>query len=410
MRDLGAGTLELNVTSAPEARLPSAARHWLLDGAIALAAFGVTVSLLSHGLGSSGTVKHHLDALGMLLAAASSFPLLVWRRAPLAVFVLTTAASAASMARGYPGGPPVGPTIALYLLAASRDASRPWTRQITEIVVGMFCVHILAFGLGHDQMPEVQIAFGALVWGLAWFAGERTRLRRQQLSDLKERALRAEQETVRERRLAVAEERARIARDLHDSAAHAINVIAVQAGAARLWQEQDPGRSRAALETIEDVAHRTVAEIDQIVHSLRDEQPASDSRVEPSPGLAAFDSLIAQHSSAGLPVTVATTGKPRPLGGALDRAAYRILQEALTNCARHGTGEASVELAFRPDALELTISNAVRPDVPLRASLDGGHGLVGMCERAALLGGELEAGRRNGAFRVHARLPYGEAA
>jgi signal transduction histidine kinase len=398
------------VTTAPEARLPSAARHWL-DGAIALAAFGATVSLLSHGLGSSGNVKHHLDALGILLAAASSFPLLAWRRAPLAVFVLTTAASAASMARGYPGGPPVGPTIALYVLAASRDISCPWTRQTTEVVVAMFCVHILSFGLGHDQVPEVQIAFGGLVWGLAWFAGERTRLRRQQLAELKERARRAEQEAVRERRLAVAEERARIARDLHDSAAHAINVIAVQAGAARLWQHEDPGRSRAALETIEDVAHRTVAEIDQIVHSLRDDGgPAAGDPVEPSPGLAAFDSLIAQHSSAGLPVTFATTGRPRRLGGAVDRAAYRILQEALTNCARHGAGDASVQLAFGPHDLELTVSNAVGPDAPIRTSPGGGHGLVGMCERAALLGGELHAGRRNGSFHVHARLPYGEAA
>jgi signal transduction histidine kinase len=397
------------VTTVPEARLPSAARHWLLDGAIALAAFGATVSLLSHGLGSSGNVRHHLDALGLLFAAASSLPLLVWRRSPLAVFVVASAASAASMARGYPGGPPVGPTIALYLLAASRDSRHPWTRQITEIVVLVFCVHILSFGVGHDQVPEVQIVFGTLVWGLAWFAGERTRLRRQQLSELKQRALRAEQEARRERRLAVAEERARIARDLHDSAAHAINVIAVQAGAARLWQEQDPGRSRAALETIEEVAHRTVGEIDQIVHSLRDEHPAA-APIEPSPSLAAFDSLIAQRGSTGLPVTIETNGEPRPLGGPVDRAAYRILQEALTNCARHGAGDASVELTYGADALELTVSNAVRADAPVRASVNGGHGLVGMAERAAMLGGELEASRRNGTFSVHARLPYGEAA
>jgi signal transduction histidine kinase len=409
------------VTAVPEARLPSVARHWLVDGAIALVAFGGTVALLAHGLGSSGNVKHHLDAVGTLLAVCATLPLVVWRRAPLAVFVLTTLASAASMARGYPGGPPVGPTIALYLLAASRDARHPWTRQITQIVVAVFCVHILAFGLGHDQLPDVQIAFGALVWGLAWFAGERTRLRRQQLAELEQRAVRAEQEAVRERRLVVAEERARIARDLHDSAAHAINVIAVQAGAARLWQEQDPARSRAALETIEDVAHRTVAEIDQIVHSLRDRDGDGDGdgdedghpaqgRIEPSPGVAAFDSLIAQHTSAGLPVTIATTGAPRPLGGAVDRAAYRILQEALTNCARHGAGGASVEVSFGERELELTIANAVRPDAPLRVSMNGGHGLVGMCERATLLGGELEAGRTNGAFRVHARLPYGETA
>ncbi len=413
IRQTAAGTLQSNVTAAPVARLPSAARRWLLDGAIALVAFSATLALLSHGLGSSGNVKHHLDTIGTLLAVCTTFPLVVWRRAPLAVFIVTTAASAASMARGYPGGPPVGPTIALYLLAASRDANRPWTRQITEIVVGMFCVHVLAFGLGHDQVPDVQIAFGALVWGLAWFAGERTRLRRQQLAEFEQRALRAEEEVVRERRLALAEERARIARDLHDSAAHAINVIAVQAGAARLWQEQDPSRSRAALETIEEVAHRTVAEIDQIVHSLRDEHSSSseaEGRVEPSPGLAALHSLVAQHGAAGLPVTVTSKGEARALGGAVDRAAYRILQEALTNCARHGAGDASVELAFCADALELTIENAVPSDVPLRVAMNGGHGLVGMSERAALLGGELEAGRMNGAFRVHARLPYGETA
>jgi hypothetical protein len=108
--------------------LPSAARHWLLDGAIALASFAGTVSLLSHGLGSTGSVAHHLDALGVTLAACASFPLFVWRRAPLAVFVVTTAASATLMARGYPGGPPIGPTIALYLLAASRGPGTPWTR------------------------------------------------------------------------------------------------------------------------------------------------------------------------------------------------------------------------------------------------------------------------------------------
>ncbi|HUJ34818.1 MAG TPA: sensor histidine kinase, partial [Solirubrobacteraceae bacterium] len=219
-----------------------------------------------------------------------------------------------------------------------------------------------------------------------------------------QRAIEAERNAVQGRRLALAEERTRIARDLHDSAAHAINVIAVQAGAARLWHEQDPPRSRAALETIEAVARRTVAEIDQIVHSLREGAPPSD-RVEPPPGLAALDSLVSQHDAADLTITVNTVGARRPLGPAVDRAAYRILQEALTNCARHGDGGARIELAFGDEDLELTVSNAVRDDAPARAN--GGHGLVGMRERAELLGGEVDAGRVNGGFRVHARLPYG---
>jgi signal transduction histidine kinase len=362
--------------------------------------------MLAHGLGSSGTVSHRLDLIGVVLAGCATLPLFWWRRAPLAVFTFTTAASAGLMARGYPGGPPIGPTVALYLLALSRNPDSRSTRRVVAIVIVMFGVHVAAFGLGHGQLPYTQLAVGALVWAVAWFAGERTRLRRQELAELEQRALRAERDAIQDRRLAVAEERARIARDLHDSAAHAINVIAVQAGAARLWQGADPHRARVALETIEDVAHRTVAEIDQIVHSLREQTPAA-SRVEPPAGLAVLDSLVEQLGAAGLPVTVVTTGARRPLDGPVDRTAYRILQEALTNSARHGAGGAELALDFGPDALELTVFNPVDADGSGRANANGGHGLVGMRERAALIGGELDARRVDGGFRVRAQLPYG---
>jgi signal transduction histidine kinase len=266
---------------------------------------------------------------------------------------------------------------------------------------------VVAFGLGHGQLPLIQLAMAALVWALAWFAGERTRLRRQQLLELEQRAVRAEREAERDRRLAVAEERTRIARDLHDSAAHAINVIAVQAGAARLLSERDPRRAEQALQTIEDVAHQTISEIDEMVHTLR-ENGASTGAVEPAPGLAALDTLLAHHAAAGLPVTVATEGQRRPLGGAVDQAAYRILQEALTNCARHGGGPAQVEMRFGDRALDLTVTNPLRADATTR--INGGHGLVGMHERATLLGGSLEAGRRENRFVVEVALPYGGTA
>jgi signal transduction histidine kinase len=376
----------------------------LIDLAVAGAAFGGTMLLLSHGFGGAGEAKRHLDLLGVLLAACASLPLLAWRRHPVGAFVATIIASATLMALGYPGGPPLGATIALYLVAATRDESRPWTRAITALVVGLFSVHIAAFALGHGTVPEVEFAIGALVWAVAWFAGERTRLRRERLAELEQRAVRAERETARERRLAVAEERARIARDLHDSAAHAINVIAVQAGAARLLRERDPARSERALRTIEDVARATVAEIDQIVHSLR-EPESSTNGVEPAPGLAALDTLIAQRTAAGLAVTLTTEGSPRPLAPAADRAAFRILQEALTNSARHGAGGADVALRFGPDALDLIIANPVRDGRGGRQN--GGHGLVGMRERASLVGGELRADSSHGQFRVHAQIPYG---
>jgi signal transduction histidine kinase len=130
------------------------------------------------------------------------------------------------------------------------------------------------------------------------------------------------------------------------------------------------------------------------------------------PTLAALDSLVDQHRSTGLGVTVSTTGARRPLGASVDRAAYRILQEALTNSARHGAGPAEVKVSFGDRSLELTVANRAQPDAPAPSPerAGGGHGLVGMHERATLLGGQLEAGRRNGEFRVQARLPYGVGA
>jgi signal transduction histidine kinase len=371
-----------------------------VDTGLALVAFAATVATTSHGQSSSGAGP----ALGVTIAAVASLPLLTWRRAPLAVFVVTLLASATLMALGYPGGPPLGATITLYLIATSRDAAHPWNRQLTELVVVLFAVHLGAFAIGHGgQVPALQLAIGGLVWALAWFAGDRARLRRQEVAELRRRALHAEREAERDRRLAVAEERARIARDLHDSAAHAVNVIAVQAGAARLHLATDSARSSRALETIEEVARRTVSEIDQIVHGLREPSGASG-RIDPPPTLASLGGLVDDHRRAGLHAEVATAGRPRPLAPAVDRAAYRILQEALTNAARHGTGNAAVGIAFGPGALELTVSNPAVENGGPRPG--GGHGIIGMRERAAMVGGRLEAARAEGAFQVRAVLPY----
>jgi signal transduction histidine kinase len=207
----------------------------------------------------------------------------------------------------------------------------------------------------------------------------------------------------RERLLAVAEERTRIARELHDSAGHAVNVIAIRAGAARLHHSQDADRSLLALQAIEDVARETAEEIDQIVGTLREGGPANGA-VEAPPGLASLETLIAHHAAAGLEVTFDSAGARRPLGGAADRATYRILQEALTNAARHGAGSARIELTFGDAAVELIVTNPVLADGAPRSG--GGHGVIGMRERATLLGGDFQAERSNGAFRVRARIPY----
>jgi signal transduction histidine kinase len=375
---------------------------WLIDAAITSVALAGSLAQLSRGgLTDSPHATGELDWTSGLLAACSTVPLLAWRWAPGAIFVLTASASVLLAGLGYPLTVPLGPAVALFLLAASRDEEQPWTRQSSGLVVALFSAYLVAAGVGGGGFPGSELFHTGLAWAVAWFAGERTRLRRREVAELRERALRAEREGERERRLAAAEERARIARDLHDAAGHAINVIAVRAGTARL--RRDPERSQAALEAIEELARKTVAEIDQIVGTLR-ERGSGSGAVDAPLGLASLDTLVARHAATGLDVSVASEGEPRKLDGAVDQAAYRILQEALTNAARYGGGAAHVELAFGELALELMVSNPAPSGGAARPN--GGHGLIGMRERATLLGGTLEVERGNGSFSVRARLPY----
>ena len=395
-------------TTLSAARTPFTSRPELaFDALLTVATLAGSLLLLAHGGVGGVASKQRLDLTDALLAVASTLPLMAWRSRPLSVFAVTTCASAASMALGAPAGPPLGPTVALFLLASSRNESNPWTRRTSVVVIALFAAHFTAFAIGHGEMPEVEVAIGALVWAVAWFAGERVRLRRAEIAELRRRALRGERDAERERRLAAAEERARIARDLHDSAGHAINVIAVHAGAARLLHARDPQRSLASLETIEQVARHTVGEIDQIVRSLR--EGVGGDRVEAPPGLAALDALVARHTSAGLAVSVANSGTPATLSTATDQSAYRILQEALTNAARHGDGAVDVTLAYRERELELDVSNPLLGSVEGNSNgAGGGHGLTGIRERATLLGGSADFERARGRFSVRVRLPYRE--
>jgi signal transduction histidine kinase len=357
-------------------------------------------SLAAIGRGRFDDDGQGLDAVAVVLVALTALPLVARRVSPLLIFAVVTAATTALYQLDYGLGPPVGFAVALYTVADERDEGQEGLRRALLAVsaVVLLVPHILREGFA----PEVFL--GAGVWAAAWFAGDRTRLRRERIAELEERARNAEREAERERRLAAAEERMRIARDLHDSAGHAISVILVQAGAARLLQERDPARARAALETVEEVARDTLGEIDQLVRALREDLPPGE--VEPPPGLAALEALAERYRGSGLDVTITVDGSRRPLSPAVDQAAYRILQEALTNAAWHGRGSAKVEIEFAPRSLEIAVTN---PASDSSARDGGGHGIVGMRERAQLLGGTLEAGADNGAYRIHARLPYGEA-
>jgi signal transduction histidine kinase len=384
------------MASHPASRAP-ARNALLVDAAIAAAAFAGSLALLAVGETDEGGDVNVLD---VLFTALASLPIVAVRRAPLPVFVFTALASAVVYATTEIAGPPLGPTIALYWVAAAAGGgSRTRVRLTLALVAVVLAAHVAAGGV-----LGAEIVFGVVLWGGTWLAGDRMRLRRERMAELEERAVRAERDAERERLLAAAEERGRIARDLHDSAGHAINVILVHAGHGRLQIDRDPERAREAFQTIEDVARETVGEIDQMVRVLR-EDASLPGEVEPPPGLAALDGLVERHRATGLDVTVSANGDRRPLPPAVDRGAYRILQEALTNAARHGAGSATVEVAFSEDALELAVLNPISADRAGRPP-GGGHGVAGMRERAALLGGVLKAGHRAGGYELRTRLPY----
>ena len=384
-------------------RRPGRARRLGVDVTIAVAVFAFSLLLLS-GLHEEG--DRSLDALGVALAALAAFPLVFRRRFPLGVFVVSASAAVALSAIGYPPGPPLGPTLAIFFLGLHPAETRGGRGLTAAVVVFFYLLHFGAVTLGQDgDGPGVEPLLGILLWGGAWVVGDRFRLRRERMAALAERARRAEEDAEREGRLAVAEERMQIARDLHDSAGHAINVILVQAGAARLHAEQDPKRTREALTTIEDVARETVAEIDRLVGSLRENgAPDAADCVDPPLTLAAVTALVERHRANGLDVELRVEGKERPVPRAVDQAAYRILQEALTNAAKHGGAPARVEIVYAPSVLTLAVANPAD-----RAEVGGpaGHGLVGMRERALLLGGRFDVERGGGSFRVRAELPYG---
>lgn len=374
----------------------------IADCALGLLVLAASLALLAHQPSETDAAFASTGAMAVAVAIASSLPLVVWRRAPLLVFALSATSVVLGAAFGQRSTLSAGPIAALFLLAASTQAARRRLAVAVPVVFGLGWLAACAIGAGVRSADE--IAHAGLPWALAWFAGDRTRLRREQIRELQARALGAERDAARDRELALARERDRIARDLHDAAGHAISVIAVRAGAARL-RAGEPERALAALVAIEELARDTAAEIDHLVGTLRstDEQdPAGRARVPV--GTAFLADLIARHRAAGLDVECTTSGPVRVLPPAADQAAFRIVQESLTNAARHGTGTVALELVHDEHGLAITVRNPVRnPSPPTTGSR---FGLIGMHERAELVGGTFHTDLDGGDFLVRARIPH----
>jgi signal transduction histidine kinase len=390
--------MHLTTAWAGQPTAPFSRRPWraVVDSALTAATATITLALLSHGGPALASTAHTPSPQQAVAAVVTAAPILLWRRWPRITFVMVAVCATVFAGFGEVAWLPVAPALALYLLAAVRGENAFSWASIAA-VIGVLSVYLAVAGSA-GNVGASEVVHAAVVFAAAWFAGERTRLHHAHIADLHARAERADRDIARERELAVAEERNRIARDLHDSAAHALNVIAVRAGAARLRHE--PDRDLAALTAIEELARQTINDIDQFVGTLRN----SPGQVEVPPGLAALDTLVAQQTGSGHHVELTRTGHPRSLAAPTDHGVYRIVQEALTNAARYGCGTTSVRVAYDVEALDVTVTNG-RP-TEAGSNPSGGHGLIGMRERAASLDGELTAETVDDQFVVHARLPY----
>ncbi|BCJ38127.1 two-component sensor histidine kinase [Actinocatenispora thailandica] len=269
------------------------------------------------------------------------------------------------------------------------------------------------YGLtGQDGPPEAWYRRGGMLLILAipvWLSGLVMRTRRLYVHSLEERARTAEQERDQRARLAVADERSRIARELHDVVAHSLAVMIAQADGASYALAGDPATARDAVRTVADTGRGALAEMRRLVAVLREHgvgDPAADRRTE---RLADLSGLLDGFQRAGLRVAVTTSGQPRPLPHGIELAGYRIVQEALTNVLKHaGAGtDTGVEISYRTESVTVTVVDGGSLDSAVPGPVPGGHGLLGMRERVGVYGGTFSAGPRRGApgWRVAATLP-----
>jgi len=364
-----------------------------------------------------------LGHLGYLLLIVSGLVLAGRRRWPTPVFVTAALASLAYFAIGFPDGPGwIGLFVALYTLTAYGDGRR-------SLVVAYGGIAVLATGwliAAADIEPAAAVGwvfFRIAASVMAAALGESVRSRRVIAAEAQERARQAERTREEEARSRVDAERLRIAREVHDTVAHAIAIINVQAGVTAYLLDKRPERAREALVIIEQTSAQALHEMRAILGVLR----SPDNGRVPHPGLDQINDLTAMAREAGLDVKVEVSTSAAPLPSAVDTTAYRILQESITNVIRHvGPAQVTVVLDYGTDALEVRVADdggrdasdglASAPDASAghraaTGSAEPGRGIIGMRERCGLLGGELTAGPRpRGGFEVKARLPLVPAA
>jgi signal transduction histidine kinase len=402
--------------ASPGARLPDLARlirgidPHAIDALIALALAAAAMAILAGRAGDPAGDFRANDFLGTGLVLLQTLPLAARRVWPLGVAIVVGGAVAAHAALGYEvvQAGTFGSLVAVYGAASLTDNQR-------ALIAAGFTAGALAvfFATTRGDFGPVDMAATSGTWALAWLFGSYLRIRGEQAAALGEHAAWLERDQELRAREAVADERARMAREPHDIVGHALNVIVIQAGGAQRTLETRPQAAREALASIESAGREALSDMERMLGVLRAAADGGQPALGPQPGLAQIETLAAQVSDAGLAVDVAVEGARQELPASIELSAYRIVQEALTNALKHSRGRrARVVVRYAPLAVEVEISDDGRGPQARASAEHGGRGIVGMRERAAVFGGELEVGAASpeGGYRGRARLPLKSAA
>jgi signal transduction histidine kinase len=377
--------------------------------ALALLAVGLPQLLLVKMPTQYAGVYTKPDAVQVLLVTAITLTLTFRQRMPVTVLLFVLAGQLTIAALGYL--PSFADIIAYLVAIYSVAAHRPLAQSALAGLLAIGTFPVMA-ALTPQELAFLDHVTNLVLLVGVWVLGRNLRLRRAYLTELEDRAARLERARGTDARAARVEERSRIARELHDVVAHHVSVMTVSAGAARRILEKNPDSAREALATIEEVGRTALSEMRRIVGVLRTERDAGPAgrELSPQPGIRDLGELIDHVRETGLAVQLWVDGQSRPLSPGVDLAAFRLIQEALTNTLKHAGSDARAWVRLRYTDHDLTVEiedNGRGAATILADNADKpGHGLVGMYERVALYGGELRIGPRvGGGFGVRARFP-----
>ena len=377
-----------------------------VDGSWAVVLLGISV--VGGASGGFGP-----PAVAVPLALLLCLVVALRRRMPEKMLLLATAVGVAQLITDVEMGPyDFAMLVIVYTVAA--EGAR-WASRFA-LAAGLCAAPVAHLRWPDDQMSVAAgiaaTVFMTVPFALAWVLGDSIRTRRAYFAQLEERAARLEREREAQSKVAVAAERARIARELHDVVAHNVSVMVVQADGAAYVLDAAPDQAKKALETISSTGRQALAEMRRLLGVLRTGEHEEAGEYVPQPDVQQIEDLVEQCRGHGLPVDFKVEGTPRPLPSGVELTAYRIVQEALTNTRKHGgpNAGASVRLVYFDDGLGLLVEDdgkGAPHELYEEGGFDGqGHGLIGMRERVGMVGGTLDAGPRpGGGFRISALLP-----